>query len=341
MTDLELRNVSRTYGERPAVDNVSFTIRKGELFFLLGPSGCGKTTCLRMIAGFETPDAGGIYIGGEEMSAVPAHRRNTGMVFQSYALWPHLSVRENVEYGLRMRGVAKSERRRLALGALDMVRLGERAAERPNNLSGGEQQRVALARALVIGPRVLLLDEPLSNLDAKLRLEMRGEIARIHRETGVTAVYVTHDQSEALSMADKIAVMRAGKIEQIGTPREIYRNPAGRFVADFIGEANFIAGRIEQGMFTSPAGDIDLRGAADGEVTLALRPEAVVLRRPDGNGLAGTVVSRMYLGEVEAYRIALTGITGEWTVKLHNPRTVFEPGEKVTLGFDTEDAMLV
>src|SRR5208337_1900202 len=245
MLSVVLKNISKKYGDVPAVRDVSLEIAKGEFFFLLGPSGCGKTTLLRMIAGFVEPDAGEIRFGDRLMNAVPAHRRNTGMVFQNYALWPHMSVRENVAYGLELRRIPREELRRRLGRALELVRLVGFENRRPNQLSGGQQQRVALARALVIEPDVLLLDEPLSNLDAKLRTEMRQELRRIHAETGITTVHVTHDQKEALSLAGRLAVMRDGRVRQVGAPREIYTRPADRFVAEFIGQANVLRGRAE------------------------------------------------------------------------------------------------
>ena len=228
-----------------AVDDVSLVIPAGSLFFLLGPSGCGKTTLLRMIAGFTLPTAGRILFDHHDISFVPPHQRDTGMVFQSYALWPHMTVAENVAFGLHVRKIKKPDRDQRVREALAMVQLDHLLDRRPNQLSGGQQQRVALARALAIRPKCLLLDEPLSNLDAKLRLEMRSEIRRIVKQAGTTAIYVTHDQKEALSMADSIAVLRAGKLEQTGTPEELYRRPATRFVADFIGESNFLTGVVE------------------------------------------------------------------------------------------------
>jgi iron(III) transport system ATP-binding protein len=245
MIELHLKNVSKLFGETRAVDDVTLDVREGELFFLLGPSGCGKTTWLRVVAGFYKPDAGELYFDDRLMNNVPPHKRNIGMVFQNYALWPHMDVYENVEYGLNVRKLSPKVKREKVGRVLEIVRMEEYADRNPNQLSGGQQQRIALARALVIEPDILLLDEPLSNLDAKLRLDMRQEINRIHSEAGITSVYVTHDQKEALSLADRVAVMRDGKIVQIGTPREIYNLPASRFVADFIGETNFLQGKLK------------------------------------------------------------------------------------------------
>ena len=247
MSSITLRNITKQFGRTSAVDGIDLTIPSGDLFFLLGPSGCGKTTLLRMIAGFIEPTAGQVVFGEKDVTALPPNKRNTGMVFQSYALWPHMSVAENVAYGLKIRKLDKPARDRKVAKALESVRMAEYADRKPNQLSGGQQQRVALARALVIEPTVLLLDEPLSNLDAKLRLEMRSEIRRLCTETGITTVYVTHDQKEALSMADGVAVLKDGAVQQVGPPRELYERPRSRFVADFLGETNFIAGTIAGG----------------------------------------------------------------------------------------------
>jgi len=310
--------VVKKFGSFCAVREVSIAIQPGELFFLLGPSGCGKTTLLRCIAGFHTPDAGRILIGERDVTPLPPYKRDTGMMFQSYALWPHMTVAENVAFGLEMRKVPRAEIRRRVMDALERVHLADRAKTRPNQLSGGQQQRVALARALVIEPQCLLLDEPLSNLDAMLRLEMRVEIRRICKQSGLTAVYVTHDQKEALSIADRLAVMRDGVIEQVGTPEEVYRTPVNRFVAGFIGEGNFIDGRVEE---SGPAGvsvgtDFGVLvathapcGLITGDrVALCLRPESVRFDRPSvgaPNVLKGIYRQSVYLGEVTQHTIEL------------------------------------
>jgi spermidine/putrescine transport system ATP-binding protein len=243
---LSLRNVTKRYGDVPAVDDLTLDVAPGEFFSLLGPSGCGKTTTLRMVGGFEHPDDGSVLLGGEDVTSRPPNKRNVNTVFQSYALFPHLSVFDNVAYGLRRRGFARSEidaRVTEMLGIVSLPGLGHR---KPLQLSGGQQQRVALARALVNQPLVLLLDEPLGALDLKLRRQMQGELKRIQNEVGITFVYVTHDQDEAMTMSDRIAVMRDGRIEQIGVPEEIYEIPSTEFVAGFLGAANLFAGRIEQ-----------------------------------------------------------------------------------------------
>jgi iron(III) transport system ATP-binding protein len=310
---VSIENVVKRFGGLRAVDGVSLEIEPGELFFLLGPSGCGKTTLLRCIAGFHRPDEGAIRIGGEDMTHEPPHRRDTGMVFQSYALWPHMTVRENVAFGLEMRKLPREAQ----------VHMSDRAGHRPAQLSGGQQQRVALARALVVHPKCLLLDEPLSNLDAKLRLEMRSEIRRICKEAGLTAIYVTHDQKEAMSIADRLAILNAGRVEQCGRPNDVYQHPANRFVAGFIGETNFLDGRVESragagGRVATPFGPVDaadVGGAAAGaDVTLALRPEALRLASPGGPAAAptfrGEVVETAYLGEVVQQQVRLRAADG-------------------------------
>src|SRR5882672_6004613 len=244
MISIQVQQLTKQFGPVVALHGLSLRINPGELFFLLGPSGCGKTTLLRSMAGFYIPEEGTIRFGDEDVTRLAPHRRNTGMMFQSYALWPHMTVAENVAFGLEERKVAKEEIKRRVGEALESVRMGPYAERRPNQLSGGQQQRVALARALVIRPRCLLLDEPLSNLDAKLRLEMRSEIRRVCKEFKLTTVYVTHDQKEALSISDRMAILESGRILQVGTPREIYRRPARKTVAHFIGETDFLPGRV-------------------------------------------------------------------------------------------------
>ena len=294
---IQIQNLVKRFGATTALDHVTLDIRPGELFFLLGPSGCGKTTLLRHIAGFYTPDEGRILIGDEDVTNVPPHRRDTGMVFQSYALWPHMTLAENVAFGLRMRGVGKAETAERVRKALAAVKMEDKASRKPNQLSGGQQQRVALARALVVQPRCLLLDEPLSNLDAKLRLEMRGEIRRICKEAGLTAVYVTHDQKEALSIADRLAVMQAGRLEQVGAPLEVYRAPRNRFVASFIGETNFL-----------PPDFFGAQASFPGAAVLSVRPETIHLGAPPPGApalrLSGTVHGTVYLGETAEHLLA-------------------------------------
>ncbi len=320
MIGISIRQVSKRFGETLALDQVDLEIAPGEIFFLLGPSGCGKTTLLRALAGFLFPDSGSIFFGKEEVTRMPAHLRRTGMVFQNYALWPHKTVAENVAFGLEELGEPKAEIKKRVAEALALVRMegyGDRAI---NALSGGQQQRVALARALVIRPRCLLLDEPLSNLDAKLRLEMRSEIRRVCKGAGLTAIYVTHDQKEALSIADRMAVMNAGQICQVGTPEEVYRRPVSPFVADFVGETNFLKGRVVS------VGDEVVVEVAGGhrllahpgstavregdEVLLSIRPEAWKMgpwEKRFENALPGVIVESTYLGELAQHRIETEG----------------------------------
>ena len=309
---VSIKGVTKNFGATAALRGIDLEIADHELFFLLGPSGCGKTTLLRLLAGFYQPDAGEIRFGEKRMNGVPPHLRNTGMVFQNYALWPHLSVAENVGYGLDVRRMEPEKKKNLTEEALEVVRMTPYASRTPNQLSGGQQQRVALARALVIRPDVLLLDEPLSNLDAKLRLEMRDEIRRIHDETKITTVYVTHDQKEALSLADRIAVFREGQVEQLGEPRSIYRGPVNRFVADFIGETNWLEGEVIEsgssgmvlqtglGRWQAEAPGSWQRGQ---RVMIGFRPEAVGIGPGPANVFSATIRHLSYLGEIEQYQL--------------------------------------
>ncbi|NOZ24171.1 MAG: ABC transporter ATP-binding protein [Planctomycetes bacterium] len=350
MVDIRIKNLTKRYGDIAAVDDISIDVEEGELFFLLGPSGCGKTTILRSIAGFCTPDGGEIYFGERRIDALPPHERNTGMVFQNYALWPHLSVRENLQYGLDVRKIPKKEKRERVDAALAMVRMSDQAGKRPNQLSGGQQQRVALARALVINPDVVLLDEPLSNLDAKLRGEMRGEIHRIHEQTKITTIYVTHDQKEALSLADRIAVMNAGHIERIGRPRDIYDNPTNRFVAEFIGETNLIPGKIKaihEGLIRIETAIGDLVSTRpctrkEGEpVTCSVRHEAVqIASQVSGpNVFHARVTSHTYLGEVEQFEFDVLGRTLRGISVGHHPEV--ERGGEVRIAIAQEDVVVL
>ena len=284
---IQIRDLVKRFGATTALDRVTLDIEPGELFFLLGPSGCGKTTLLRHVAGFYEPDEGRILIGGEDVTRVPPHRRDTGMVFQSYALWPHMTLAENVAFGLRMRGVGRAETAERVRKALAAVKMEDKASRKPNQL---------------VQPRCLLLDEPLSNLDAKLRLEMRLEIRRICKEAGLTAVYVTHDQKEALSIADRLAVMQAGRLEQVGAPLEVYRKPKNRFVASFIGETNFL-----------PPDFFGAQASFPGAAALSVRPEAIRLGVPPAGApalrLSGTIHGTVYLGET-AEHLLDTGVAG-------------------------------
>ena len=295
---VEARGATKIFGHGDAatraLDDVSLAVAAGEFFTLLGPSGCGKTTLLRLIAGFEAPTTGAILLDGEDVTADPPNRRAVNTVFQSYALFPHLTVARNIGFGLEMQGRGRDETAARVSEMLRLTRMQDFAGRRTAQLSGGQQQRVALARALAPEPKVLLLDEPLSALDLKLRKEMQRELKRLQHETGITFVFVTHDQEEALTMSDRIGVMSAGRILQVGTPREVYTRPSSRFVADFIGETNFLTGRASGGRVTlDGGGEVVADAAGDGPVTLAVRPEHVQL----GNGgLPATVVSSMYFG---------------------------------------------
>jgi len=299
---VELRGCTRDYDTVRAVDGLDLTVDEGEFLALLGPSGCGKTTTLNLIAGFVEPTAGRILIDGEDVTGRPAHLRGLGVVFQSYALFPHLSVRENVAFGLRERRVPAAEIERRVGGALELVRLDRQGRQRPSELSGGMQQRVALARALVYRPRVLLLDEPLAALDRKLREGMRDELRAIQRAVGITTVFVTHDQAEALGLADRIGVMNGGRLEQLGAPREIYERPATRFVADFIGASTVLRGRaLAADRVAVAAGTLRVAGArawpAGAAVELAIRPERVqVAPGPGDNVLDARVEGLVYQG---------------------------------------------
>jgi iron(III) transport system ATP-binding protein len=322
MAAIVLEHVTKRFGSTVVLNDVVLQIDGGELFFLLGPSGCGKTTLLRILAGFYTADGGRLFFGGRDMTRVPAHRRQTGMVFQSYALWPHMTVAENVAFGLKQKKLPKAVLRERLEEALVGVRMEQYAQRKPNELSGGQQQRVALARALAIRPRCLLLDEPLSNLDAQLRNEMRTEIRRICKDHRLTTVYVTHDQKEALSIADRIAVLSRGRIEQIGTPMEVYKTPCNRFVAQFVGETNFVEGRVlgreeERCTVETALGQLvgtiaDLAHPPDigDHVYLSVRPEAIRLRdgEIDRNCLEGQLVDMTYFGEVAHYDFLRNGI---------------------------------
>ncbi len=316
---LTLTDVTKTFPGRSgdndvtAVDNITLNIAKGELVTLLGPSGCGKTTTLRMIAGFEFPSEGDIHLDGKEINKLPPHKRDMSMVFQSYAIFPHLTVYENVAYGLKVARLPKKEIEERVAKTLELVELGGYEKRAPNQLSGGQQQRVALARALIMEPKVLLMDEPLSNLDAKLREQMRNEIRRIQQMINITSVYVTHDQVEAMTISDRVVIMNEGRIEQIGTPIEIYRHPKSRFVADFIGRANFISGVVQgwkDGRLTVTFMDRLLTvAAAEDEyktgtaVTIVVRPEMMQLNPADGAHVDGIVRRASYLGDVVEYDV--------------------------------------
>ena len=353
MTSITIEHVSKSFGAVHAVNDATLRVEKGELFFLLGPSGCGKTTLLRVLAGFYFPDTGRVLFDDRDVTTVPPHKRNTGMVFQAYALWPHMTVRENLLFGLEVRRLPEAMREERVARALEMVQMTEYADRSPNQLSGGQQQRIALARALVLEPNVVLMDEPLSNLDAKLRLEMREQIRRIHDRLGLTMVYVTHDQTEALTMADRIAVMREGRIAQIGAPREIYNRPATRFVADFIGKTNLIKGRLvsagAQATVETAVGTLvsssSPEGAQAGEtVYCSVRPEALrVLTEatPCVNTLSGEVVRAVYLGDHEEYFVKLKDGSELKAVEYNTELPRAREGAQAVLGCDASDVVLL
>ena len=355
--DVEFRAVTKRFGSLTAVNAVSLKVRKGEFLSLLGPSGCGKTTSLRMIAGFEQPDEGEIVIGGRDAVGVPPYRRDVNTVFQQYALFPHMSVLDNVAYGLKQRGLGRSERHAKARSALELVQMTGREKHRPSMLSGGQQQRVALARALVMSPRVLLLDEPLGALDLKLRKEMQIELKRIQEQVGITFIYVTHDQGEALSMSDRVAVMSNGVIEQLDEPRAIYDRPLTPFVADFIGDMNFLSGEVVEaadGGFAVTAGPgLVVRGrgtAARGtRVRVGIRPERIVAVAGASAGTANSataeVVAKMYLGDQIQIVTKLPGVAD---IVVREQRAVADPaldavhpGDQIALSWDDAAPLLL
>ena len=338
-TEVRLERVEKSFdGKTRVVDRVDLTVHPGEFFALLGPSGCGKTTSLRMIAGFEEPDAGHVFVGGEDITYVPVHARDMGMIFQSYALFPHRTVAENVAFGLRMRGLDKHEITERVRQALRQVALEGYDERRPAQLSGGQQQRVALARAIVIRPRVLLCDEPLAALDRKLRQSMQLELKGLQRELGVTTIFVTHDQEEAMTISDRIAVMNAGRIEQIGSPREIYNRPRTRFVADFIGDINLFEGEWRDGTFVVD-GKVFPAPAGSGRATLAIRPERVRLTAGQG-GLKGRVETRTFISGQSTYRVVLEN--GRHIVaKANDASADFAVGTEVGVEWSAGDVVML
>ncbi len=346
-----LQNLSRSFGAIQALDGLSLEIAPGELVALLGPSGCGKTTALRIVAGFESADTGSVLVDGKDMLPVPAARRDMGMVFQSYSLFPNMSALDNVAFGLRMRKLAAGKRRTRAAELLDMVGLAPQAQQYPHQLSGGQQQRVALARALAIEPRVLLLDEPLSALDAKVRLQLREQIRTLQQRLGTTTLFVTHDQEEALSMADRVGVMRQGKLEQIAAPDELYSDPASAFVAEFVGVMNRIPGELQGGGTVAVLGvTVPVRGdrgaagqglaetqdavAGDAAVDVLVRPEGLKMELVEnGNGI---VTTRTFLGSVTRVGVLLDGDVAVKVDKSSSEAAALAPGTSVSVTLPSE-----
>ena len=346
--DVRLDGVTKRFDGVVAVDDLSLEIEQGSFFALLGPSGCGKTTTLRMIGGFEEPTEGSIYLGDRDVVGLPPYRRDVNTVFQSYALFPHLTIAENVAFGLRRRGVRGADLTKRVEDALELVALGGYGARKPGQLSGGQQQRVALARALVNHPRVLLLDEPLGALDLKLRKQMQLELKRIQQEVGVTFVHVTHDQEEAMTMADRIAVMNRGRIEQLGTPSELYERPQTAFVAGFLGVSNLLYGAVagEACVRLGCGDDVMVAPQAlaghSGQVAVGIRPEKIRLRAGEGNGLSGRVTEVAYVGVSTQYIVETRA--GALTVYVQNaePGSIrAAPGDPVELSFSPDAAFVV
>ena len=345
---LECRHISLSYGATPVLRDIDLKIEPGEFFALLGPSGSGKSTLLRLIAGFNQHQSGELLVDGQDISAVPPHLRNIGMVFQNYALWPHMTVGENVAFGLEERRLPRATVREKVGRALDLVGLAEYAGRRPGQLSGGQQQRVALARTLAIEPRVLLLDEPLSNLDAKLRHHMRRELVAMQKQLSITTIFVTHDQEEAMTTADRIAVMHQGVIQQVGAPTALYDDPVNRFVAEFVGTINLVPGEASAGTVASSLGTVGLpagSGSRTGRVEIAFRPHSVALSAAPGNAsrhwVAATVSEREFLGEFVRYRVR----AGDVELIADQPHALgdpgFAPGARVHVGVDPGQLRLI
>lgn len=356
MSTIIFDNITKVFGKRPAVECLSLDVASGEFIALLGPSGCGKTTTLRLLAGFIKLDAGRILVDGEVFSSVkstiPPERRGMSMLFQNYAIWPHKTVFENIAFGLRLRNVERNKLRMLVYQTLEVTRLSQLASCYPNQLSGGQQQRVALARAIVVEPRILLLDEPLSNLDAGLREELRDEIRRLHQATGLTMLYVTHDQAEALVLADRIVVMQEGKIQQVGTPEEIYERPATEFVARFIGRCNVLHGKL------LPSGQVDIGGilitainrAPDvrvgDEIAVTVRPHSLSLEpltcttKNSSNCFVARVEQQAYLGEFRTYTVCLENTSVRLSVTT-SPHVSYQVGDRLYLVVPAEYCRVV
>jgi len=346
--DVRLERLTKRFDDVVAVDDISLDIERGRFFALLGPSGCGKTTTLRMIGGFEEPTAGRIFLGDRDVGRLASYKRDVNTVFQSYALFPHLSIFENVAFGLRRRGVKGDELKRRTLEALELVGLSGLENRRPRQLSGGQQQRIALARALVNRPRVLLLDEPLGALDLKLRKQMQLELKRIQHEVGITFIHVTHDQEEAMTMADQIVVMNNGRIEQAGTPTELYEEPATAFVASFLGVSNLLTGTVAGPDRVRLSGGPEVSVPAEalagrtGEVAIGIRPEKIRIGDGGANVLSGTVAESAYIGVSTQYIVDTP--SGSVSVYVQNERTgagALPPGERLTLSWGPDSTFVV
>jgi iron(III) transport system ATP-binding protein len=347
---IDVASVRKQFGTNVVVDRASFSIEEGELFTLLGPSGCGKTTLLRLIAGFYAPDAGEIRFDERVVNAVPPHERGIGMVFQNYALWPHMTVAQNIAYGLKLRKLARDEIAKRIREVLDKVKLSGLEARYPGQISGGQQQRVALARALVLNPKILLLDEPLSNLDAKIRVQVRAEIRKLQKELGITTVYVTHDQEEALTLSDRIAVFNEGRVFQVGPPRELYERPASRFVADFIGINNLIDGTVQSVngklVVRTALGELeamaDPRFKAGDRCVLSVRPENSSITEKNDNLVQGSIAFAAYLGNTLRYDVDL----GQGTIFKADVRDpwhheLLATGSRVSVGFAASSTVAI
>src|ERR1700722_2849122 len=342
-TSVVLQNLNRAFGATKALDGLSIEMAPGELVALLGPAGCGKTTALRIVAGFETADTGSVLIDGKDISSVPAAKRDVGMVFQSYSLFPNMNALDNVAFGLRMRKIGTTDRRKRAGELLDLVGLAPQARQYPHQLSGGQQQRVALARALAIEPRVLLLDEPLSALDAKVRLQLREQIRTLQQRLGTTTLFVTHDQEEALSMADRVGVMRAGKLEQVAAPDELYDRPATAFVAEFVGTMNRLPGSLNgDGTAVTVLGDtvpVQPGGPSSGSVMVLVRPENLTVAPAEGGN--GIVFLRTFLGATSRITVLLSG---DLQVLVDVPSihaAAMTPGASVQVGIPSDPVLVV
>lgn len=346
---IKIHNVSKYFGDNKAIDDINITINQGEFFTLLGPSGCGKTTLLRTLAGFYQADEGDLYFDEKRINEVPAHKRNVGMVFQNYAIFPHLTVFENIAYGLKARKVKKNEIKARVAEALDMVELTHLQDRQPSQLSGGQQQRVALARATVIHPGLLLMDEPLSNLDAKLRIKMREDIKSLQKDLNITTIYVTHDQEEALAVSDRIAVLKDGKVQQIGKPHEIYLSPSNKFVANFIGSTNLLDANVDSigdNKAVVVVEGVELlsvfKKPVKGYALYSIRPEQVKLSdNLDGNGAMGEIVDATFLGESVVYKIKFESgneiSAHEHSIRFNMLRKI---GEKVKVDLNPEEAVI-